>query len=250
MSSERQSGYVTDRWWGEHIHRYNEALALINPTDNVLDIACGTGFGTDELAAKTKGRVIGADIAADAIQECRNKWKRDNMSFEVVDGTKMTYGDHYFDVVVSFETIEHTKQYREMLAEFNRVLKPGGKLILSTPNSAITSPNGVIGNPFHTQEFNYDELNSLLSEVFPQVNLMGQRSIRYDNISMKKRTGKLFETLFLGFGVRKLPLSWRTRFMSGVFGYPLYMRETDFTLEKNMDRVKKECPVLFAICQK
>lgn len=250
MSSERQPVESTGRWWGEHIHRYNEALLLIQSNDTVLDIACGTGFGTDIIAAKTNGKVTGGDIAPEAIDECNNRWKRTNLEFKVLDGTRLAFPDNYFDKIVSFETIEHTSQYWEMAAEFARVLKPGGLLILSTPNREVSSPDGVIVNPYHIQEFTCDELKQLLQAAFPHVQLFGQRYIRYDKKSFGRRMGKLFEKFFLSFGIRKLPYSWRSGFMKMFFGYPLYPRDIDFMLEKNMDRIKKECPVQFAICKK
>lgn len=250
MSSERQPVESAGRWWGEHIHRYHEALLHIHPDDIVLDIACGTGFGTDIIAGKTRGKVIGGDIAAEAIDECRKHWKKSNLEFRVLDGTRLDFPDQYFNKIVSFETIEHTGQYREMVAEFARVLKPGGQLILSTPNREVSSPDGIIVNPFHIQEFTFEELQQILEASFSHVQLSGQRYLRYDKKSLRRRTGKLFEKLFLGLGIRKLPYSWRSGFMKTFFGYPLYPRETDFILEKDIKRIKKKCPVQFAICQK
>jgi ubiquinone/menaquinone biosynthesis C-methylase UbiE len=247
MSSERQPVESSGRWWGEHIHRYNEALLLINSNDIVLDIACGTGFGTDIIAAKTNGKVIGGDIAKEAIDECNGRWNRSNLEFKVLDGTKLAFPDNYFDKIVSFETIEHTGQYKEMAAEFARVLKPGGLLILSTPNREVSSPDGVIVNPYHIQEFTVEELKQVLQQAFPHVELSGQRYVRYDK---GRRVGRFFEKLFLSFGIRKLPYSWRSGFMKTFFGYPLYPRDIDFVLEKDLARIKKECPVQFAVCKK
>ncbi len=250
MSDERQSVELTSRWWGEHVHRYNEAMAHINPDDTVLDIACGTGFGTNIIASSIRGQVTGGDIAPDAIEECRKLWKRDNIQFKVLDGTRLGFPDQYFDKIVSFETIEHTGKYTEMITEFSRVLKPGGKLILSTPNRDVLSPGGVIVNPYHVQEFTVPQLKDILEASFPYVELMGQRYIRYDNKSWRRKIGRVFERIFLGLGVAKLPYQWRSGFMKAFFGYPLYPQETDFALEKETTKIRKECPVQFAICQK
>ena len=53
MSSERQELNVISPWWGEHIHRYNEVIDQLNGNETILDIACGTGFGSNLLASKT-----------------------------------------------------------------------------------------------------------------------------------------------------------------------------------------------------
>jgi ubiquinone/menaquinone biosynthesis C-methylase UbiE len=251
MSSERQlleSG--GGRWWGEHVHRYKEALKYIGPDDTVLDIACGTGFGTDILAKHTRGKAIGGDISAEAVADCKKQWTRPNIEFRVLDGTGLDFPDGFFDTIVSFETIEHTTSYRKMLSEFARVLKPSGKLILSTPNAAITSPDGVIHNPYHTQEFRLEELRQLLKEVFPAPEIFGQRYNRYDKKSLKRILGNFFEKLFLSFGIRKLPYGLRSGFMKTFFGYPLYPEPTDFLLEPNEKRIQEETPVLFAVCKK
>lgn len=250
MSSERQPVESSGRWWGEHVHRYNEAVLRINSTDIVLDIACGTGFGTNIIAGKTNGKVIGADIAQEAVDESSKRWNKPNLEFRVLDGTQMPFPDNYFDKIVSFETIEHTSKYREMAAEFSRVLKPNGLLILSTPNRQVSSPDGIIVNPYHVQEFTCDELREILKASFPEVELYGQRYCRYDKRSFGKSIGRFFEKLFLSFGIRKLPYSWRSGFMKLFFGYPLYARETDFLLEKDDKRMKTECPVQMAICKK
>ena len=250
MSSERQPVESAGRWWGEHMHRYNEALLHINPDDIVLDIACGTGFGTDIIAGKTKGMVTGGDIAEEAINECKSRWQKSNLEFKVLDGTRLDFPDQYFNKIVSFETLEHTGKYQEMTAEFARVLKPGGLLILSTPNREVSSPDGIIINPYHIQEFTYEELKDILETSFSQVELSGQRYIRYDKKSISFRFGRFFEKLLLSFGIRKLPYALRSGFMKIVFGYPLYPRENDFVLEKDINRIKKECPVQFAVCKK
>ncbi len=250
MSSERQPVESAGRWWGEHLHRYNEALLHIDKDDIVLDIACGTGFGTDIIAGKTSGVVTGGDIAEEAIHECKSRWQKANLDFRVLDGTRLDFSDNYFDKIVSFETLEHTGQYREMVAEFARVLKHGGQLILSTPNREVSSPDGNIVNPYHIQEFTCEELTQILLVSFSQVELTGQRYMRYDKKSAGRQVGKFFEKLLLSFGIRKLPYSWRSGFMKLLFGYPLYPQEKDFILEKDLTRIKRECPVQFAVCQK
>jgi len=78
-----------------------------------------------------------------------------------------------FDVVVSFEVIEHLHDQQPYLREISRVLRPNGLFIVSTPNKYFYGPNGS-NNPFHTREFTPDEFEALLSPYFSTINLYGQ----------------------------------------------------------------------------
>jgi 2-polyprenyl-3-methyl-5-hydroxy-6-metoxy-1,4-benzoquinol methylase len=249
MASERQLLEEVSPWWGEHIHRYDVALKYLNETDNILDIACGTGFGSDILARCSSGFVVGGDISVDAVQECRKNWNRKNLSFEVLDGTALKYADGHFDAVVSFETIEHTTQYKAMLQEFKRVIKPGGVAVISTPNFLINSPGGVLINEFHTQEFVYEELKTILEEIFPSVEIFGQHYSRYDKPSVKMQIGYCAETLLLQRGVRKLPIPIQDSIMQSLIGKPVYPEQDDYKMVTDIALIKK-CKTFFAICRK
>jgi methylase of polypeptide subunit release factors len=84
VSSERQLLNTNDPWWGEHVHRYNEVLLSVKDNDIILDLACGTGFGSDILAQHTNNIVIGGDISEEAVRECESNWKRKNLQFKVL----------------------------------------------------------------------------------------------------------------------------------------------------------------------
>jgi ubiquinone/menaquinone biosynthesis C-methylase UbiE len=247
MASERQL-LGNDPWWGEHVHRYNEVLPSISTEDVVLDLACGTGFGTDILAQKTRGVVTGGDISPEAISECSATWKRENIRFAVLDGTALSYTDGYFDKIVSFETIEHTTQYKEMIREFFRVLKPGGTAFISTPNFPVNSPTGEVLNPYHTQEFTFDELKQILEEVFPDVKMMGQKYSRYDSGKVP-RIGKLVDFFFNIIGIRKLPYKVKNAVSSFFTGKPFYPQPDDYTMVENKEALLK-CKTFFCVCRK
>jgi ubiquinone/menaquinone biosynthesis C-methylase UbiE len=249
MSSERQLLNQNDPWWGEHVHRYDEAIRFINGTDIILDIACGTGFGSDMLAQHTSGMVTGGDIAADAIRECNANWTRENLRFEVLDGTKLPYTENYFDKIVSFETIEHTTQYKEMLGEFHRVLKPGGIAFISTPNFPVNSPTGKVLNPYHTQEFTYGELKQLLDEIFSNVKITGQKYSRYDDGRVNK-FGKFIYSFFNIIGIRKFtPFRIKNKVSLFFTRKPFYPVPQDFTLASEEKELLK-CKTFFCICRK
>ena len=249
MSSERQLLNARDPWWGEHVHRYNEAIRFVNGSDIILDIACGTGFGSDILAQHTNGKVIGGDIAQDAIRECTANWQRENLKFEILDGTKLSYSDNYFDKIVSFETIEHTTKYKEMLQEFYRVLKPGGIAFISTPNFPVNSPSGKVLNPYHTQEFTLAELKYLLEEIFSNVKITGQKYSRYDNPKVNK-SGKFIYSFFNIPGIRKFtPFSVKNRVAKFFTKKPFYPVPEDFSLATD-EKTLLKCKTFFCICRK
>lgn len=247
MSSERQALNTQSPWWGEHVHRYDVVIKEMQGDETILDIACGTGFGSDMLAKYTKNQVIGGDIDKESIQDCRARWNKSNLKFEAVDGTNLYYDDHHFDLVVSFETIEHTTEYRKMLSEFARVLKPKGTAFISTPNFPINSPTGVVTNPYHTQEFIFEELRDILNENFKNVSIYGQKYIRYTKDGDGTKSGKVLESLLYQRGVRKLPIYFQDKLMKFISGNKMYPNNMDYKMVDNIQELKL-CKTFFAIC--
>ncbi|MBU1118970.1 class I SAM-dependent methyltransferase [Patescibacteria group bacterium] len=162
----------------DHIERYAFAAQYVKKK-NVLDIACGAGYGTSMLAKSGAEYVTGVDNSIEAIEYAQRKYSHDALTFIEDDAEKLSFPNNSFDVVVSFETIEHVSQYKSFISEVHRVLKKKGILILSSPNRTITSPNIVLGgkplNPFHFCEFTKEELLSVLSGKFKGIVFFGQR---------------------------------------------------------------------------
>lgn len=75
----------------------------------------------------------------------------------------MPLGVDAVDAVISFETIEHIEDDEDLIDEFSRVLRPGGTLFISSPNSKVTSPDGEVGNQFHVREYTLEELTTLVT---------------------------------------------------------------------------------------
>ena len=249
MAEERLQLDADNPWSGEHHHRYKLLADLITSEDKVLDIACGTGYGTHRIAHYTNDEVVGGDIAADAVENCNKRWQKKNLKFRVLDGTKLDFPDHYFDKVVSFETIEHTTAYMEMLREFSRVVKGSGTVIISTPNFLINSPKGYITNKFHTQEFVYDELLAILKSVFEEVTIYGQKYSRYDMPKPAPKIGKLVEWGLNIKGIRKLPISLKNSMAKVFIGKSFYPEENDYVLVGEKASIVK-CQTFFCICKK
>jgi ubiquinone/menaquinone biosynthesis C-methylase UbiE len=248
LAAERKQLEGKSPWWGEHLQRYYEVVKYLKGDEKILDIACGNGFGSDILSKNTEGVVIGGDIAPEAIEESQLYWKRSNLEFKVLDGTNLPYPDNYFDTVVSFETIEHTPQYQQMVKEFSRVLKPTGTAFISTPNFPINSPTGKVTNPYHTQEFTYVQLAEILNGVFDEMTIKGQQYSRYKIKGFRNRVGGIVETILLQRGIRKIPISIQDSVMNGIIGRPIYPEVQDFDMVEKVEDILK-CQTFFAICR-
>lgn len=247
MSSERQEN-KNNPWWGEHIHRYEQVTRYIQPPGRILDLACGSGFGSHFLAKKGF-QVTGGDISSAAIEISRSAFSDPNLEFKEINATRIPYADEYFDAVVSFETIEHTTEFLEVLKEFRRVCKKGGIIIISTPNFLVNSPGGNIINPYHTQEWTYEQLKKLLEDVFSNVELLGQHYSRYDNRQgMRFKIGKFIEKVLYLRGIRKIPIKIQDHLMKIVAGLPMYPTEKDYSLVNGPEKIKL-CKTFFAVCK-
>jgi ubiquinone/menaquinone biosynthesis C-methylase UbiE len=147
----------------EHILRY-QACATLATGKAVLDAACGEGYGSD-LLARSASQVTGIDLSEATIQQARKTYaSRTNLRFYCGSVTQLPYPDETFDLVVSFETIEHltaTDQIK-FINEIHRVLKPDGLFVISTPNRINYSDRACHINPYHLHELTPDEFVRLL----------------------------------------------------------------------------------------
>ncbi len=165
-------GQVEDDLWAEHLARYAFASRLA-AGKRVLDLGCGTGYGTAELA-KHATEAVGVDIAVEAIDYATAHYPA--ARFVTVPATELPFAEAAFDLVTSFELIEHLSDYRPLLAQAKRVLHPAGLFVVSTPNKLYyAEARGASGpNPFHEHEFEYAEFAAALRAFFPYVKLVLQ----------------------------------------------------------------------------
>ena len=160
----------------EHWHRYLWSVPLC-AGKRVLDVACGEGYGA-ALLAETAAQVTGVDADAETIAHARDAYARDNLAFRCGPAQDLPLpGDEVFDVVVSFETIEHLSEedQRRFLAEVRRVLTPDGVALFSTPNRTVYTDRPRYHNPYHLKEFYPNEFRAVLGRSFAHVRLLGQR---------------------------------------------------------------------------
>lgn len=158
----------------EHYQRYQFASLLVKDK-YVLDAACGEGYGSS-LLAREAACVIGLDLDETVVKQANEKYGTDRLSFQSGSIEKLPFADHFFDVVVSYETIEHVKEEVQInfLDEIQRVLKPDGVLIISTPNKSIYTERVKGQNPFHLKEFYVSEFKKLLAHYFVQSDIYCQ----------------------------------------------------------------------------
>lgn len=162
--------------FGEHILRYLIPAALTQDKI-VLDVACGSGYGVNILAKKAK-KVCGLDNSPEAIDYARDNYLSDNVELSVGDATSFPYDDDFFDVVTSFETIEHLADYRSFLGEVKRVLKNNGLLFISTP---VRNEDN-LKNKFHVHEFAEEEFKIVLKKYYRNVHVYGQNNFVLNSI--------------------------------------------------------------------
>jgi 2-polyprenyl-3-methyl-5-hydroxy-6-metoxy-1,4-benzoquinol methylase len=160
---ERQAPAKVEETEPSHLIRYKFALDYISPNEKVLDAPCGSGYGT-KLLTQNGAEVYGVDI---------------HIYVGDIENLKEIFPDEkYFDVIVSFEGIEHLRHPKLFLNEVKRLLKSGGKFIISTPRK----PHG---SPYHITEYSLEEFENLLSQKFIIKQMFGQ--IYTDIFDLSKR---------------------------------------------------------------
>jgi ubiquinone/menaquinone biosynthesis C-methylase UbiE len=185
--------------WAEHWHRYHAIQHLV-AGKRVLDVACGEGYGS-ALLSRLASAVSGVDISNEAVTHATAEYlTQKNLKFIEASCTQLPFADHSFDVVVSFETIEHITEHDSFLDEIKRVLTTDGLLIISSPNKAEYSDARNFQNEFHVKELYRDELATLIMKRFTHARWLSQRNGFYSLITVEANinTGADFKPLLLG----------------------------------------------------
>ncbi|MBK8954535.1 MAG: class I SAM-dependent methyltransferase [Saprospiraceae bacterium] len=170
---------------------------------NILEIGCGEGYGIKWLAPKAS-RYVALDKHIPV-----NQKNFDQVEFIQTEVPWLKGMDsNQFDVVICFQLIEHIQEDHILLSEIHRVLKPGGKLLMTTPNSSMTLSR----NPYHIREYNTSEFRSFISQSFdPKMVFFGGVYGDAKVMEYHERNRKSVEKFrrFDIFGLEKrLPASW------------------------------------------
>lgn len=152
-TAERVSREASDNYVFQRSRlAYVEASRLV--AGKVLEIGTGTGYGAEIIAPATENFTT--------IDKCRSEELGilpANVTFVEAKVPPLPFADASFDYVVSFQVIEHIRNDKAFVDEVYRVLKPGGKFIVSTPNK----PMSLTRNPWHVREYSAAEFKALLS---------------------------------------------------------------------------------------
>jgi len=174
FTGERFTPECVREIWYEHYHRYAFALPLARGK-RVLDAACGEGYGS-ALMAGAAASVLGVDLSAAAVEHARARYSASSARFEQADVTALGHlPTASFDLIVSFETLEHLAAQRTMLEGFRRLLAPGGVLLVSTPDKRNYSDLPAFHNEHHVRELYREEFETLLADLFPQRRLFAHK---------------------------------------------------------------------------
>jgi len=160
-------------WFRRHLVVYEWIAARVGGLD-VIDMACGEGYGSDVLA-RAAASVVGVDANPEAHEHARLRYQvstRPNLRFErdLVESFSEPA-----DAVVFLQTIEHLQNPGEVLAHFRSLVGPEGVVYVSTPNVLTLAPKGAkrSDNPWHVHEYEADEFEMLCRGAFSRVEMYG-----------------------------------------------------------------------------
>jgi len=160
-----------------HLARYEFAVAQMRPGERVLETGCGAGYGAHLLAQKARF-VLGVDYSPAAIEYARGRYRDANLAFAVMNCHRLALADGQFDRIVSFEMFEHMERPLDYLRECARLLRPGGELLLSTPNRSaweVHMRSIEARYEFHINMVDLRQLRRQLSSSFRRFKIYGQR---------------------------------------------------------------------------
>lgn len=161
----------------EHVMRYDFASRFVKDK-LVLDAACGAGYGVKMFEIAGVRQVTGVDVSEESIRYASAHYLGPNTRFLTADILSLPFDNETFDLVTSFETIEHIRSGADWIRESARVLKDGGLLIISTPNRSLHSPGLYFSekprHTYHLFEYNLSEFVGELLTEYDIAELYGQ----------------------------------------------------------------------------
>lgn len=161
----------------EHIARYHFSNHYTK--GRILDLACGSGFGSHMLAKLGKKRInqiVAVDCDPKTVAYAQKRYDHPLVEYRCEDAVNPLLPQKLglFDVIVSFETIEHIEDEQQFLSNVYQLLKPGGVLVISTPYG---KGRGIpCGSPFHVHQLTVEEFRNLFTE-YQHTSFYGQKGV-------------------------------------------------------------------------
>ncbi len=165
LTGERTVPGVPDEtyWFERHVVAYRFAATRVAGC-RVLDAGCGEGYGLALLRDAGATHVTGADLDSVTVAHARRTYGGDHIDVVECELMDLPLGDGSIDLTVSFQVIEHVHDVPGYLASLRRVTRPGGTVLLATPNRLTFTPDSDVPvNPFHVTEFTARELTTELT---------------------------------------------------------------------------------------
>lgn len=162
-TAERVSAEASDNFvFQRSLLAYHAAAERI--AGDVLEIGTGSGYGIEVVAPRAR-RFVTVDKHVPAPELLQLP----NVEFRQAEVPPLGFPDGSFDSVISFQVIEHIRRDGDFVCEIARVLRPGGRFIVTTPNA----PMSLTRNPWHVREYTAEELRRLLAGSFSTVETLG-----------------------------------------------------------------------------
>ncbi len=167
LTGERTLPGIPDEnyWFQRHVVAYERVAPLV-AGKVVLDAGCGEGYGLALLEEAGATRVVGVDLDAPAVDHAQRRYGSDVVEVHQCELMSLPLADDEVDLTVSFQVIEHLHDIPGYLASLRRVTRPGGTIVIATPNRLTFTPDSDTPvNPFHTIEFTGAELRAALERA-------------------------------------------------------------------------------------
>jgi SAM-dependent methyltransferase len=227
-----------------HIARYSFAKHCCVGR-RVLDIACGEGYGSRLLANWGAESVVGVDVAEEAIANAQRYFANEKVVFQKGTAESITeqFEAQSFDMIVSFETIEHVQDPELFLRNMKALLKPGGIIAISCPNDWWYFPTEEQRNPYHLRKYHFDEFKAqaegvlgaadawfLGGPIFGFANLRHGGYLAADGVSgqlQMQRTSAAREAHFVPAEFEAGPQPQNASYFLGIWGSTDYAQATN-----------------------
>ncbi len=223
------------RFFSQHLAAYAFTRQFVHGK-RVLEIGFGQGYGSNYLAETAK-EVVGIDSASGNISRAQLRYLRHNLRFLHMNGQKLDFPDESFDVIGSFQVIEHIPEPElpNYLTQIRRVLRSDGVCVISTLNLEHNQKPGQAYQKlcFHEKEFTGPQLQELLGRFFPSVKMHGLYLSFPHRICQRLKKWGL--------------MKWGPRRLNPIARFYDHMGVEAF---QTQERISSEALDLFALCRK